>query len=620
MPRILIITQVFPPEIQATAVMVRELAEYLASHAWGVTVCAGLPHHPNGRLYPGWKWKLWQRSDDAGVTVLRAGHLVHPSRSIPVRASTYVTQALGTALLAAMSGRADVVLVYGPPLVGPCLGALVAARHRAKLVNVIYDIYPDIAVETGRVTNPLLISAARLAEKVQYRFSDMTVVLSEGFRRTLVAKGIPEDRIAVIPVWLDPDEIRPLDRDNAWRREQGISPDKFVVLYAGTIGVVSGASMVADAAALLRDRTDILFLFVGEGEEQPEVEARARELGLSNIRFLPFQPRERLAEMQATADVGLVTLSPGRGRTSVPSKVLGYMAAGRPVIGSVDADSDTAKEIETAACGLVVPPGDSAALAQSIALLADDHDMSANFGKGSRTRFESHYAGDRVLHRFERLLSGLNDGAGAHSNEGDGFIRLMEKRDCSRVSAIHLSAFEGFFLASLGHRLLRVYYETVIEFGQVALVSENGGQIAGFVTGIDRDYGFYKKLVTLRAPWFVHALSGTLVRNPAVSIRILRRLFERTEARDRADVKTITLTSIAVLPEYQGTGTAKTLLDAFKQEARARGFQRIELETDAEDNERVCRFYEREGFSVSREYTTAEGRRMKEYAFGLSDN
>ncbi len=404
MPRILITTQVYPPEIHSTSIMVRELAAHLSQNGWDVDVVCGYPHHPSGTLPGGWTKSLWRKEKEDGFRVLRTWHLTHPSRLISVRASVYVSQALGTAAGAFLSKKPDVILVYGPPLVGPGLGALVALKHGAKLVNVVYDIYPDIAIETGKVTNPLVIGAARLAERFQYWASDLTIVLSEGFKRQLMDKGVSEEKIAVIPVWLDPDEIKPMDRDNAWRREQGIPLDKFVVLYAGTIGVVSGAAMVADAANILRDRDDVLFLLVGEGEEKPKVEARAKELGLANMRFLPFQPRERLPEVQATADVGLVTLLPGRGRTSVPSKVQGYMAAGRPVIASVDAESDTAKEIEDNDAGVLATAGDSKSLAEVISATAANDGRLIDLGKKGRNRFIQRYSRENNLARFEKYL------------------------------------------------------------------------------------------------------------------------------------------------------------------------------------------------------------------------
>src|SRR5690606_33592347 len=140
-----------------------------------------------------------------------------------------------------------------------------------------------------------------------------------------------------------------------------IDKGQFVALYAGTLGLVSGAQVIVRAADRLRARQDIVFLVVGEGAAKRAAMQEAKRLALNNIRFMSFQPRERLSEMQAAANVGLVTLAPGRGRTSVPSKVLGYMAAGRAVVAAVDRDSDTAREIERHECGVVVPADDDLA-------------------------------------------------------------------------------------------------------------------------------------------------------------------------------------------------------------------------------------------------------------------
>ncbi|MEZ4441064.1 MAG: glycosyltransferase family 4 protein [Polyangiaceae bacterium] len=402
--RVLITTQVYPPEIHPTAVMVHELARHLVAIGWEVTVAAGLPHHPYGEVYPGHEPQLVSRSTMDGVEVLRGYHLTSPSRSVAMRGAVFVTQALAAATVASLGGPYDVVVVYGPPLVGPLLGRLVATRHRAKLVTVIYDIYPDVAVETGKVSNRAVIEAAKIAERLQYAGSDRIIVLSEGFVRTMVDKGVPREKLRVVPVWLDPDEIRPGERDNAWRAEQGIRLDQTVVLYAGTVGVISNAAVVAEAASRLKDRPDILFLFVGEGEAKAEVERLAEQHGLCNIRLLPFQPRERLAEVQAAADVGLVTLAPGRGRTSVPSKVVAYLAAGRPALASVDSDCDTAHLIESSACGVVAPVGDPIALAAAVAELADDPPRRRELGQRARQAFEAHFSRPTCLERFAEIL------------------------------------------------------------------------------------------------------------------------------------------------------------------------------------------------------------------------
>jgi len=320
------------------------------------------------------------------------------------------SQALGTALAALTWRSPDVVVNFGPPLAGPLLAAIIAKLRRRRSIAVIYDLYPDIAIDAGKLRNPLFVAAARLAERLAYRWADRIVVLSEGFRRTLVGRGVPAPKIDVVPVWLDPAEITPRPRDNPWRRAHGIPVEKKVVLYAGTIGLISGASIVLDAAERLADRDDILFLFVGEGRLKDELESEAKRRRLQGVRFLPFQPRDCLPDVQATADMTLVTLLPGRGRTSVPSKVVGYLAAGRAVVASVDQDSDTAETVRSGACGVVVPPGRADLLADAVRRMADSADRGT-MGAAARRTFETVYAKDAAIAKMRSIIAHLVEGS-----------------------------------------------------------------------------------------------------------------------------------------------------------------------------------------------------------------
>lgn len=404
---VLVTTQVFPPEAHPSAVMVDQLARFLAARGHDVTVACGHPVHPSGRLPEGWSRGLLRRERRDGVRVLRGWHPVSASRSVPSRAAVWLSQALAASAAALAAPRPDVVVNYGPPLAGPLLSAAIAKPRGAGLLSVVYDLYPDVAIETGKLTNPLLVAVARRAERAQYRVSDRVLVLSDGFRRKLLARGVAPEKVVTLPVWLDEDEITPLDRDNVWRRRQGIGPELKVVLYAGTVGLVSGARVVIDAAERLRARRDVLFLFVGEGQVKGELERAAR--ALPNVRFLPLQPRAELAPVQATADVSLVTLAPGRGQTSVPSKVIGYMAAGRPVVASVDLDCDTADAIRSAGCGVVVPPGDADALAGALESLLSDGDERRRLGARARAAFEDLHGAKAVLGRYAEVLERLGE-------------------------------------------------------------------------------------------------------------------------------------------------------------------------------------------------------------------
>lgn len=406
---VLITAKRFPPEVPATAVLGRELAEVLTRQGCRVTVAAGYPHHPYGRLFPGFvrKWSSVEEQD--GYRLVRSWHLIHRSPATWVRSLVMASHCASYLLSSLRAPRPRVVISFdGYPLLGPLTSILIARMFGAKAITVIYDLYPDIAVELGKLRNPKFIALARALENLIYRLSDRIVVLSEGFRNTLIReKAVEAHKVAVIPVWLDERAIAPGSRDNPWRREAGIPPEKFVVLYAGTIGLVSGAEVILEAAKRLAGRADIVFLLVGDGYGKELVQARAQELGLENIKFLPFQPRRYLADLQATADVSLVTLAPGRGRTSVPSKVLGYMAAARPVIASVDPESGTAAMIRQAACGLVTPPGDGEALAQAISYYLEDPERRTQAGESGLKYFLKNYKKAAVVQQFKFLIDGL---------------------------------------------------------------------------------------------------------------------------------------------------------------------------------------------------------------------
>jgi colanic acid biosynthesis glycosyl transferase WcaI len=406
--KVLLSTQVYPPELQATAQMVRELAQDLSARGHQVTVLTGFPHHNRGRLYEGYARRLRLTEQEGPVRVVRAWHMVSPSSAFSSRALVMLSQAVGQLLAGLLEEGHQAVVSFGPPLAGPLTASALARRNGAALLTVIYDIYPDIAVEMGALRSRALIKALSSLEQLTYRASDRLVVLSEGLRQRLLQKGVPREKTEVLPVWLSQEEIQPQGRINAWRQRMGIAPEMFVVLHAGTIGLVSGAQVLLQAASLLRRFGDMLFLFVGEGRLKPLLQRMAQEAGLGNVRFLPFQPRQWLSQMQACADVSVLTLLAGRGQTSWPSKLLAYMAAQRPVVASVDADCDTARTILASGSGLVVPPGQPQALAQAILRLYRDAPLREEMGRRGRQYFLEHFERRKATARFAALIEELS--------------------------------------------------------------------------------------------------------------------------------------------------------------------------------------------------------------------
>ena len=385
--------------------MAHELAEDLAKVGWTVTVAAGLPHHPTGDVADGYQRLRFTKQRLSGYTVVRCWHPTAPRTHFANRAAVMACQTAAIAVAAASGGAPDVVLSFGgPPLVGPLVSGLLARLWRVPLVSVIHDIYPDVAIETGRIKNPAVVALVTAIERIQYRLSGKLVVLGDASRRILVSsKHVPDNKVEVVPVWLDPGGIVPLPRINRWRSEHAIPDEKFVVLYSGTAGMISGAEILEDVASRLPE--DVVLLLVGGGSAWDALMTRSVQPSFPvNLRLLPYQPRERLAEVQATSDLSLVTLAPGRGRTSVPSKVQGYMAAGRTILASVDEDCDTATLIARIGCGIVVPPGDAGAIAKAIMGVKRDREPLAAMGALSRAAFEREHARDLRVHQLEQIL------------------------------------------------------------------------------------------------------------------------------------------------------------------------------------------------------------------------
>jgi colanic acid biosynthesis glycosyl transferase WcaI len=281
----------------------------------------------------------------------------------------------------------------------------IAARIRgSRIVFNVQDLHPDAAIALGLVRGSLLIRFLRRVERWAYSRADALAVICEGFREHCVSRGADSSRVVVIPNWIDLDEVVPLRGPSKFRTELGISPSDFVVLYAGTIGLVSGAGIVVDVARRLRSFPDVKFVFVGDGPLLGELSRVAAEGALTGVKFLPFQDRALLSEVQGLADVSLVTLLAGHGRTSVPSKMLGYMAAARAIVASVDANSETARMVAESGCGIVVPPEDPEALAAGILQLREDRRATGLMGMSGREYLGREMGKQVAMSRYQRLF------------------------------------------------------------------------------------------------------------------------------------------------------------------------------------------------------------------------
>jgi len=405
--RLTILTQWYPPEQAPFGRMMHELASDLARRDWDVTVITGFPNHPRGEVFGGYRKRWLLEELDADASVQRVWLATSTNRGLLARLATFATFTLTSAWRFLRRPRADVVFAVLQPLsVGVTL-PVIAWLKRSKLVFNLQDLHPDTQVRLGMIRNPWLIASLRAVEHFAYRHCAALTVICEPFRTHAVNCGAPEERVHVVPNWVDTARIRPGPDGGEIRRAAGLDDGQFVALWAGTLGFVSGAGVVLEAAQLLRDDRHVRFLIVGDGPIRTQLIERARELGLDNVAFLPFQPEDRLVAVQTAGDVSIVTLAREFAESSVPSKVLAYMAAGRGVVAAVDQHSPTAKLLHDAACGVVVEPDDARALADALRGLAHDTNRVRKLGACARVHAVRYLSREAAVDHYDRLLSEL---------------------------------------------------------------------------------------------------------------------------------------------------------------------------------------------------------------------
>jgi len=416
---IMFMAQLYAPEDISGAVLITELATDLVKRGHEVTFVTGAPNYPYGRVFDGYRNRAYQVEWLDGVRVVRTWSYISPRKTVWPRLLHYGTYSATAFYGGLFAGKPDIVVNYSPPLPLGLPAWLLGRLWRVPWVLVLEDLYPDAAVAAGVLRNQRLIGLFSAIERFLYRHATHVSVISESFRKNLERKGVPPEKITLIPVWADPDVVRPLPKENGFRHRLGLS-GKFVVMYAGNLGLTSCLEDVLGAAKLLApaeppaNKDGICFVLIGEGVKKEDLEAAAREARLTNVMFLPYQPREIFPEMLAAADVGLVTLNHDSASSSLPSKVFNVMASARPILAVAPPDSDLAQLVDDAGCGVVVPPGRPELLADALVALRGRSDKLVEMGQNGRSLLEGRYSRAGCVDAFEDLLARLcREGAGA---------------------------------------------------------------------------------------------------------------------------------------------------------------------------------------------------------------
>lgn len=415
MARIALLTLVFAPDGVSTSVLMTELAGELQSLGHDVTVFTTTPHYnldaearSRQPLTRRWGGLLYQ-SDCQGIAVYHASIPVKGSR-VGARLLDYARfHAISTAAGLAIGDGYDVILVPSPPLTIGLSAWLLGLARRVPFIYNVQEIYPDVAVSLGVLTNPRTIRAMEALERFIYRRARVVTVISEWFRRRLLDKGVPADKLRVIPNFVDTDFMQPGPRHNDFSAAHGLD-DKFVVLYAGNIGLTQGFETILAAAQRLRDLSDLQFVIIGDGTRRGWLEAELAHNPLPNVVLLPYQPRSVVPQIYASSDLCLVPLKRGTAQETFPSKIYTIMAAGRPVIASADPDSELSWVVEQAGCGWAAPPDDPQALAIVIEQAYRTREHLPAMGGQGRDYVMTHHSRQTIARQYDTLIRELTDG------------------------------------------------------------------------------------------------------------------------------------------------------------------------------------------------------------------
>jgi colanic acid biosynthesis glycosyl transferase WcaI len=401
--RILIYSYNYYPEPIGIAPLMTELAEGLVKRGHEVRVVTAMPNYPQRQIYEGYRGKWYLTEYKNGVQIQRSYVWIRPQPNLLDRVLLDASFVFTSFLPAMMGWRPDVILSTSPSL-PVCLPTTVLGwLHSCPVVLNLQDILPEAAIHVGLLKNKLLIHLFAALEKLAYRTATKISVIADGFVENLQSKGVASDKIVQIPNWVDVNFIRPMPKENNAFRTAHNLDGKFVVLYSGNIALTQGLETVVKAASQLRHIQDIAFVIVGEAKGLQRLQQECEQSGADNVLLLPFQPREKLPEMLAAADVGLVVQKKNVISFNMPSKIQVLLASGRALVASVPDSGTAARAIKQSGGGLVVAPEDPQALATAILDLYNHPEKVKTLGYNSRQFAVEQYAFEQALNNYESL-------------------------------------------------------------------------------------------------------------------------------------------------------------------------------------------------------------------------
>lgn len=409
--RILLLTDNFPPEANASALRCSAHAKQWIKRGNQVTVVTSFPNFPNGKVFAGYRQSLFKRELVDGVDVVRVPTLIFANRGVVRRVLDFLSFMIAGSIGSLFVDRPDIVVATSPQFFAGVAGWLVSRIHRRPFLFEVRDLWPDSIIAVGAMEEGLGIRIVRSIERFLYRQADLIVVVTHASRDTLIARGVRADKIVVVSNGIDITAFAPGTPPPELGRRLQVE-QKIVVSYIGTVGMAHGLRLILDAASQCLSRLpDVRFLIVGPGAELAELQSEAKSRNLTNLAFVGQVPHAEVVNYWRLSDITLVLLRDAPlFRTVLPSKIFEAMATGTPIITNVRGETESI--LTPAGAGVAIEPDNVTALVGAIEELAQDpvrrRALSAAGVEAAR-RYDRTDLADRMLKEMLKLKRNTAD-------------------------------------------------------------------------------------------------------------------------------------------------------------------------------------------------------------------
>jgi glycosyltransferase involved in cell wall biosynthesis len=430
--RVLFLTHYFPPEGNAPASRVHALCKHWARQGHDVTVITCAPNVPNGVVYNGYRNKLYQKESVDGIRTIRVWTYLAANKGTGRRILNYLSYMASAIVAAVWTKKPDLIIATSPQFFCGWAGVIVSRLRRVPLILEIRDIWPESIVTVGAMRNQRVVRLLEWLELKMYAAADQIVTVGEGYCTQLCNKGVPVEKISVIPNGVDQEAFRGHEPDRLLRKRWNLG-ESFVCAYVGTVGMASGLEVLPRAGRLLqaRGRTDVKFLVVGDGAIRSDLQREVESNGPDNMVFTGRQNKDLIPAILASVDACLVHLKKRPlFATVMPSKIFEAAAIAKPIILGVEGHA--ADLVRRAGCGICIEPENETELADAVERMADDRQLAVTLGRRGHDFFVQHFDRAKLAETYLDLIDRVASGATARAAESVEVTRAVTRGESAR--------------------------------------------------------------------------------------------------------------------------------------------------------------------------------------------